>query len=423
MLDLEEEISKVAKIYILIMFILLISLESMWVFRYGVEGIVLSTVFVVAGITFETVKIQTSYTTSYNVLLSGGMLVNILATIFLNPFEASLVAILSIAVSSVRRLKRKEGVHRYYKYVFNISQIGLSTLITALISKSIARHLNWYVVYGVIAPSLYMVLNALFIAVGLSLDRKVSLLAMLKKNLQFLFPSILFIFPSVAVILIMYSFSGLLILPIAFSLLILALLGNYYRKLYEDSKIENMMVLVKSLEERDEYTYGHSRKVADLSERIARKLGLRESHIERIKVAALLHDIGKIGISDTVLKKPGKLSDEEFEEIKKHPVKGYEILKSLRRFRNKEALWVKYHHEMLDGSGYPEGLKGDQIPLESRIIAVADIYNALTSKRPYRDAMTKEEAIEEMKKMLGKIDPKVFEALLEVLEEEERDDT
>jgi len=396
--------------------VIFLILEIIGLLRYKVENLTLSTLFLFAGIAFEALKIQTAYTSTYDVMLSAGMLINLLAVIFLNPLEASLVAAISIAASSLKRLK----IHTsFYKYFFNISQIGLATLITALMVNFLKSLVNTYVASGIVGPIVYIFLNSIFIAIGVSLEKKEGFFGILNRNFLFLLPSFLFLFPSIVIILILSEYAGLLFVPISLALLLLALLGNYYRKLYEEAKIENMMILVKSLEERDEYTYGHSQRVANISEKIAKKLGFKESHIERIKIAAMLHDIGKIGIADNILRKPGRLSEAEFEEIKKHPVKGYEILKKIRRFQNHEAKWVKYHHERLDGSGYPEGLKGDQIPLESKIIAVADIYEALTSDRPYRKAMTKEQALEEMRKMVGNaIDEKVFKAFLEALEEE-----
>ena len=118
-------------------------------------------------------------------------------------------------------------------------------------------------------------------------------------------------------------------------------------------------------------------------------MGLNAIELERIKVAGLLHDIGKIGIDDKILRKPGILTAEEFEEMKKHPVIGYNILEPIKELKEINK-GVKYHHEKWDGSGYPEGLKGEQIPLIARIIAVADTFDAMTSRRPYQDPMEPE---------------------------------
>lgn len=178
---------------------------------------------------------------------------------------------------------------------------------------------------------------------------------------------------------------------------------------------------MQSLQARDPYTAEHSERVADLSGKIARKLGLPENEVERIVAAARIHDIGKVGIPDSILLKPGPLTPQEWEIMKKHPVIGAEIIKGMEIYDNCVDI-VKYEHERWDGSGYPEGLKGEEIPLGARIVAAADVYDALTSDRPYRKALPKEEAIAELKRMRGvKLDPRVVDALLEVLEEEEKE--
>lgn len=149
--------------------------------------------------------------------------------------------------------------------------------------------------------------------------------------------------------------------------------------------------LVRSLEARDQYTCGHSDRVASLSRLIAEEMGCSKGQVDRLYVAGLLHDIGKVGIPDSVLNKPGRLTDEEFEIIKTHPVVGYDILKNLRQFEFVLPA-VRHHHEEMSGRGYPDGLVGEEIPLDARIMAVADAYDAMTSNRPYRMGMSFETA-------------------------------
>lgn len=144
--------------------------------------------------------------------------------------------------------------------------------------------------------------------------------------------------------------------------------------------------LIQALEARDEYTRGHSESVAEYSVRLGAALGLDEEALERLEIAARLHDLGKIGIPDGVLLKPGRLSDSEFEIIRTHPLLGADILRPIPSLADLIPA-VLYHHERMDGSGYPHGLKGEDIPLWARIIAVADVYHALRSDRPYRVAL------------------------------------
>ncbi len=150
--------------------------------------------------------------------------------------------------------------------------------------------------------------------------------------------------------------------------------------------------LVSALDAKDTYTCGHSSRVADLAVELAERLGFDEDGIKRIRMAGILHDIGKIGIEDSVLRKPGRLNDEEFEKIKQHPVLGFEILQGIRPFR-KILPAVRHHHESWDGTGYPDGLAGEGIPRDAQVLAVADAFDAMTSDRPYRNGMPLERVV------------------------------
>lgn len=172
-----------------------------------------------------------------------------------------------------------------------------------------------------------------------------------------------------------------------------------------------------ALEAKDIYTRGHSERVAKYSLLIGKKLKLEHRQLEDLQFAALFHDIGKIGVPLAILHKKGSLEKEEMDKIKKHPGLGGEIIKTLGVFSNFGQI-VRHHHERMDGSGYPDGLKGEKIPLLSRIIAVADVFDALVSDRPYRNGMTREAAIGIIKQESGeKLDPKIVEIFLEQLDE------
>ena len=174
--------------------------------------------------------------------------------------------------------------------------------------------------------------------------------------------------------------------------------------------------LSKVIEDRDPYTSGHSTGVAGLVEAIARQMGLPEDHITGIYIAGLLHDIGKMAVPVEILVKPGRLTEMEMSLIQMHPQAGYEILKGID-FPWPVAQATLQHHERMDGSGYPQGLRGDKIIQEARILAVADVVNAMTHHRPYRPAFSLKDAMEEIKKGRGTIyDPQVVDACLEVLE-------
>ena len=152
--------------------------------------------------------------------------------------------------------------------------------------------------------------------------------------------------------------------------------------------------LAGAIDAKDPYTKGHSTSVSKYAEALARALNMPEAEVQRIKLGALLHDVGKIGIPESVLKKPTHLSDEEWEVMKQHPTIGAEKVLMQNEALKDLMPMVKYHHEHIDGSGYPCKLKGDEIPLEARIVAVADTYHALISDRPYRKGLGVEKACE-----------------------------
>jgi putative nucleotidyltransferase with HDIG domain len=169
-------------------------------------------------------------------------------------------------------------------------------------------------------------------------------------------------------------------------------------------------IIVTILDARDPYTYEHSFRVAEYSECISKSMGLDKATHQRVHYAAHLHDIGKTGISDAVLNKPGLLTIKEMKEMQTHSRIGYNILTSIPIFSSISKI-VLYHHERMDGLGYPEGLKGNQIPLESRVIAIADAFDAMTSNRSYRKAMLAEKALEEINKHKGEqFDPELVDS-------------
>ncbi len=182
------------------------------------------------------------------------------------------------------------------------------------------------------------------------------------------------------------------------------------------------MQIVKALsgavDAKDTYTNGHSLRVAEYSRRIAERAGLNREIQDDIYMIGLLHDVGKIGIADSIINKPSKLSDEEFAVIKTHPVLGERILSNITEFP-KLVMGAKYHHERYDGKGYPEGLAGEAIPLEARIIAVADAYDAMSSRRSYRDVLPQEQVRSEIEKGKGlQFDPVFADVMLALIDED-----
>lgn len=193
------------------------------------------------------------------------------------------------------------------------------------------------------------------------------------------------------------------------------------RMLYE-SLFENIMETLKSLiisiNKRDKYTEGHCRRVAKNAVRLGRFLGLDGEVLESLGLAAPVHDLGKMGIPDSILLKPGRLTDEEFEIMKKHSVYGEEILSKFELLAE-EAKIVRYHHERFDGKGYPDGLASRDIPYSARVLAICDSYDAMVSDRPYRKALSEKEALNEIRRCRGtQFDPEVADAFVEMIEKE-----
>jgi putative nucleotidyltransferase with HDIG domain len=169
--------------------------------------------------------------------------------------------------------------------------------------------------------------------------------------------------------------------------------------------------LIVAIEKKDAYTRGHAERVARLSEMTARQYGLSPERARVVRFAALMHDVGKLGVATRVLQKPGKLTVDEYEHMKQHPIRGHEIVGEID-FLAEAVGAVRHHHEKLDGTGYPDGLKGDEIPLLARIIMVADAFDAMTSTRVYRKAKGLEEAFAELHRCAGtQFDPKCLAAL------------
>jgi putative nucleotidyltransferase with HDIG domain len=173
----------------------------------------------------------------------------------------------------------------------------------------------------------------------------------------------------------------------------------------------SIRMLAAAIDEKDPYTRGHSGRVAKYSTIIGHGLGMNAEDLDRLRIAALLHDVGKIGVEDRVLKKPGQLTDEEFAIMKQHTIKGANIMRPVAQL--KDVLpGIELHHERMDGKGYPYGLPGEQIPQMARIIAVADTLDAITTNRPYQSAMDLDFALERIRSLaISRFDPEVVSAL------------
>ena len=183
----------------------------------------------------------------------------------------------------------------------------------------------------------------------------------------------------------------------------------------KDLSLNMIMTLIQAIEAKDRYTRGHSVQVTELALKVGKELGLSGEELEVTQTSALLHDVGKIGIPESILNKPCRLTTDEYDQVKQHPAIGAAILKPIKGLEEVIQI-IYYHHERYDGLGYMEGLKGEKIPLIARILAACDTFASMTSDRPHRKAITQEEAVNELQRVEGKqLDPEVVKALLKVI--------
>jgi putative nucleotidyltransferase with HDIG domain len=196
------------------------------------------------------------------------------------------------------------------------------------------------------------------------------------------------------------------------------LLARYSFKLYIEMRnlyLSTIQALNKTVEAKDPYTSGHANRVEKFAVELAEAYHLPFESVQNIKTASILHDIGKIGINDSILNKATRLSQEEFHEIMRHPSIGADIISKVDFLKDITTI-VKHHHERFDGKGYPDGLHGDEIPIEAAILTIADSYDAMTSDRPYRKALTQEEAFEELKRNAGtQFHPQLVETFISIM--------
>lgn len=288
-----------------------------------------------------------------------------------------------------------------YKSVFNISQYfingGIAGIAYVTVDKILDLGFEFFnPVASIAVIVVYILLNTFFMSVLMSI--------LLKEKMSYIWKNNFF------AMMMNVALVGLLGIVIAFSynsygvggillFFIPLLLARYTFKLYIDMRknyFDTMNVLVRAIEASDPYTSGHSLRVSVYSESIAKQMGLPQNKIDLIKSAALLHDIGKIGIDKSILNKTDKLDKEEFDTIKTHPSIGATIISDLSYLANIADI-IKHHHERNDGRGYPDGLTHDNIPLETSILTIADSFDAMTTNRPYRHSLSLETALSEIK--------------------------
>jgi HD-GYP domain-containing protein (c-di-GMP phosphodiesterase class II) len=321
----------------------------------------------------------------------------------------------------LRRAFWRKDPLRYIAVVgFNVSQLLVSVAISGFVLQglggkpppyeTIVDFLRAGLVFGVFITS-----NAAIVSGVVHFSRGVNYWAHLKEILQARYVQILSLGILAILIALIYALSPWYMILMLSPLFIVQISLREHMKLQRQAHLA-FEKIAKIVSSRDPYTGIHSEEVAELAVKLAKVLNLPEKEIARIETAARVHDLGKIAVPDAILLKPGPLTEEEWKVMKQHPVVSAEILSGLEIYKDCVDI-IRHEHEHWDGSGYPDGLKGEEIPLGSRIIAVADVWHALISDRPYRKAYTKEEARKIMQEMAGKtLDPKLVEVFLKIVE-------
>ncbi len=360
--------------------------------------------------------------TPENRALSVGFIINLTAILLFGVPEAAWIAGAGVMLRVVSCNRKRVHILNYpfYKTLFNGGSIIITTIIAGACLERFGVtpgniELNSVLIPTMISLIVYTVVNATLVSALMSMLMNKPYLDIFFDNIMWVSRGYLTMAPVSILIALAYIEYGEIGVLIFFGPLLLA---RYSFKLYVDMKniyLETVKSLSNAIEAKDPYTQGHSMRVSQYSVDLAAKLRLPQSKIENLKIAAILHDIGKIGVEESILNKKGRLSDEEYAKIKLHPEKGYKILKEIDFLRDAAGI-ILAHHERGDGTGYPMGIKGKEIPLEANILSVADVYDALTSDRPYRESMDSEMAFEILEKGKGThFDERVVDALRELI--------
>jgi len=314
-----------------------------------------------------------------------------------------------------------------YQIIFNMAQLGIAAAVAGSVylgmggvplyfEPQIGVNFWIWLLLVLLTAAIYTAINVGLVVIAIRLVTKSQFRAITSDALHYirgLLPlSLLWLVIAKIVAVAGFAYLVLLVVPFLLSRQTFMI---YQRR--QAAYLDTARSLVAAIEAKDKYTSGHTERVAAYSRILGQKLGLREPELQRIEWAALLHDIGKVTVPGETLCKLGELSDEEYCEIKKHPVTAVEILEEVEFLRDVIPL-IAAHHERPDGKGYPLGLKGGEIPLGARIIMVADVFDAITSLRPYRETLTVDEAVEELRSSApGHLDPVCVEAFIAAINE------
>ena len=347
-----------------------------------------------------------------------GFPIDFLLILVYGPALAMLITALAALMGQI--IERKIS---WYKVIFNASQYSLTVGIAGIVYQRVggvvgAQNIFQFILPAAICALTYCIVNINLFIMVVSFAQNVRIKQIWRASIKDTVPSYIAEAPMGFLMAIVYTEVGIIGILLFFLPLLLARrsfeLYTKMRKVYLDT----IRALAAAIDAKDPYTKGHSERVAEMSVAVAQELNLSDRDIEDIEYTALLHDIGKIGIADKILGKKGSLTNQEYEKIKEHTIMGANIIEPVDFLKNSYGA-IYHHHERYDGKGYPDGIKSKDIPMFSRIIAVADAYDAMNSDRPYRKKLNKDKILNELKDQAGKqFDPEVVKALISILDRE-----
>ncbi len=350
--------------------------------------------------------------------ISIGFPVDFVLMLVYGPATAMFVTVFGTLIEGIIR-----GKTAWYKLTFDAAQYALSAGIAGIVYQYTGGIIGFQNFFKFAFPAalcalIYCIVNSILVAIVICLDQGIKITTVWRINFKEILPSYLAEAPIGFLMAIVYVEVGILGILLFFLPLLLARrsfeLYTKMRKMY----LETIRALAAAIDAKDPYTKGHSERVTQTSIALARELNLPEREIDNLEYAALLHDIGKIGIDERILGKNDGLTSEEFKRIKEHTIMGAKIVKPVDFLKDSYKA-IYHHHERYDGDGYPDGLKGEDIPISARIIAVADAYDAMGSDRPYRKKLKQDKIMKELTEQFGKqFDPEVVKALISIISRE-----
>jgi len=414
----------VAYIYVVVLTLLALASLGYAVVQSTLPSAEKSSLFVAFVILAVLAEVYATWIPMYKWEISSSIAVNLAALFILGPHLAIIAVFLSSLLSELfLRLNSDQSNGRATKLIqiaFNVSQLvitvtlaGLFVRIFSLESQQLTDFVDFSLAVAVFA--IYHIANLSFVTGIVSITAQKPFFQSLGNSIRQFFIQYMVLCVLALLLISVYSISVWHVFLALFPLTLVHISFRGYVRLQTEAR-NTFERISQLLDARDHYTAVHSMDVAELAVKIGLEMGLGQREIDHIDIASRIHDIGKVAVPDAILRKTGRLDDDEWAKMREHPVISAELIAGIEIY-SPVAMAVRHEHEHWNGTGYPDGLKGEEIPLLARIIAAADIYSALTTDRPYRKAFSKDETIRMINEMTEiELDPMVAAALLRVID-------